>query len=182
MEVGSHPDDLRSRKRRHFFQAGLGSPSTVSTSERAHPTTSRWWSRWERALSETDEPRAVPAPDDACPLWPCPVHVVLSDRAAPGWRHGGGGAWLYHSNHGWPQGRELSRPAREKYKCLTTSFLVFQCSCCGDFNIHRTEYANVFKTIILLIQFMFNNYGYGVTTYLVVLQVHSSPIANESPC
>lgn len=116
---GSYPDALRCQRRRHFFQAGLVTRPMASTSERAPPTACHWPSRWEQALSETGGPRGVPAPGDVCLLWPCRSDVVLSDRAAQGWHHEGGGAWLYHSNHGGRRGRELSRPTREIIKNIT---------------------------------------------------------------
>lgn len=113
MVVGSYLDALRSRRRRHFFQAGLVIRPMASTSERAPPTACRWPCRREQALSESGEPAGAPGPGDACPLWPRRSADAPCGRAARGWHREGGEVWRCHSNRGGRKGRAVSRPSRE---------------------------------------------------------------------
>ena len=117
--AGTYLDVLLSRRRRRFFQAGLVIRPTSSTSDHAHPTWCRWLSlRW-LALSGSGEPAGVPGPGDASPLWPRRSAAGPCDRAAQGWRRGGGGVWLCRSNRGGRRGRAGSRPTGHNHEYNT---------------------------------------------------------------
>lgn len=161
--VASYLCVLWSQRRRHFFQVGLVIQPMVGTSDHAHPTAYHWPSRREQVLSEFDEPVGVPAPGDACPLWPHRLADVLSSHAAQGWHREGGEVWQCHSNRGVQRGKALFHPVSQS-KNYIRNIRIFNPVCLIWLYIVMPNISKTFKA------------------YLVVLQVHSSPIANEGPC